>query len=181
MSSSSKSSQPSGPMPLERFNTAAPEVAGELLDICAPIPSWRAGLLARRPYASQSELLAMARELSAQWSDLEVDAALAHHPRIGEKVAGEGAEARASRQEQGNLSEDERARLEWVEANQAYEQRFDRIFLIRAAGRTPEEMMSQLQQRMGNSPEEEARVRAGELAEIALLRLEHAIEGDGAR
>ncbi|WP_147102858.1 2-oxo-4-hydroxy-4-carboxy-5-ureidoimidazoline decarboxylase [Nesterenkonia populi] len=162
-------------MRLGAFNDEPVEQAGELLSTCAPIPSWRAGILARRPYASVADLRETAAELAEGWTDQEVDAALAHHPRIGEKVSGDDAEAAASRREQGGLSEDEEARLAWIEANQEYEQRFDRIFLIRAKGRTPEEMMDQLRERLASSPEAENRVRREQLAEIALLRLDEAI------
>lgn len=162
-------------MNLREFNEADVETAGELLHACAPIASWRAAILARRPYASQQELLETAEELAGGWTDQEVDGALAHHPRIGEKVQGDSAEAAASRREQGSLSEDERARQDWMEANIAYEEKFDRIFLIRAAGREPEEMMQQLRERLENSPEAENEIRRGQLAEIGVLRLGDAV------
>lgn len=162
-------------MKLSEFNAASAEELTELLAACAPIPSWRSALLARRPYASVEELRQIAAEIAQGWTDLEVDAALAHHPRIGEKVHGASREAQASRREQGSLSEDEVAQQQWISANQAYEDRFDRIFLIRAAGRTPAEMMSQLQLRLQNSPEEEAGVRREQLAEIAVKRLERSV------
>lgn len=163
-------------MRLSEFNEAGVEQAGELLHICAPIPSWRAALLARRPYGSRAELVETARGLAGGWTDQEVDGALAHHPRIGEKLQAEGAEAEASRREQSGLSEDEKAREEWVRANLAYEERFGRIFLIRAKGRSSEEMLAQLRERLENSPEEEAAVRRDQLAEIALLRLGEAVQ-----
>lgn len=162
-------------MKLSEFNAAPPEELTELLDACAPIPSWRAALLARRPYAHLPELTQVAAEIAQGWTPLEVDAALAHHPRIGEKVQGATRQAQASRREQGRLSEDEAAQQEWVSANQAYEDRFDRIFLIRAAGRTPAEMMTQLRLRLQNTPEEEAGIRREQLAQIAVLRLEHSV------
>ena len=162
-------------MKLEEFNSAEAETAGELLHTCAPIASWRAAVSARRPFASTQELVDTAEQLAAGWTDHEVDAALAHHPRIGEKAQGRGAEAQASRSEQGDLSEDEKARQEWLQANLAYEEKFDRIFLIRAKGRSSEEMLEQLHQRLENSPEQEAAVRRGQLAEIALLRLREAV------
>ena len=162
-------------MKLTEFNTASPEELTELLAACAPIPSWRAALLARRPYADVEELTQVGAEIAQGWTDMEVDAALAHHPRIGEKVQGATLEAEASRREQGRLSEDEAAQQEWLSANQAYEDRFDRIFLIRAAGRTPAQMMTQLTLRLQNTPEEEAAVRREQLAEIAVLRLGHSV------
>ncbi|WP_120003734.1 2-oxo-4-hydroxy-4-carboxy-5-ureidoimidazoline decarboxylase [Nesterenkonia muleiensis] len=162
-------------MQLEGFNTGDADELREELGACAPIASWSSGLLARRPYRSRDELLATAAELAEGWTDQEVDAALAHHPRIGEKVAGESAEARASRAEQGDLSEDQAARDEWTAANKVYEQKFDRIFLIRAKGRGPEEMMSQLLQRLENDAAAEAQIRREQLAEIAVLRLGDAV------
>lgn len=162
-------------MTLDQFNTAPPEELTELLEACAPIPSWRSALLARRPYADLQELTQTAAEIARDWTDLEVDAALAHHPRIGEKVQGATREAQASRREQGSLSEDEAAQQEWFSANQDYEDRFDRIFLVRAAGRTPEQLMTQLRLRLQNTPEEEAAVRREQLSEIAVLRLEHSV------
>ena len=55
--------------------------------------------------------------------------------------------------------------------NAAYEDRFGRVFLIRAAGRSPEEMLAELQRRLGNDDDTEAREALGQLAEIAVLRL----------
>ena len=56
--------------------------------------------------------------------------------------------------------------------NVAYEQRFGRVFLIRAAGRSAEEILAQLEQRLENDPAAEEPIVARELREIALLRLE---------
>ncbi|MBE1514503.1 2-oxo-4-hydroxy-4-carboxy-5-ureidoimidazoline decarboxylase [Nesterenkonia halotolerans] len=158
-------------MKLSEFNEATPGELTETLAACAPIPSWRAAILARRPYDSVEELTTTAAELAQDWTDLEVDGALEHHPRIGEKVQGSSREAEASRREQGSLGADEAAQAEWVSANEAYEQRFDRIFLIRAAGRSDREMRTQLALRLQNTEEEEAVVRRQQLAEIAVLRL----------
>ncbi|WP_258933836.1 hypothetical protein [Nesterenkonia pannonica] len=96
-------------------------------------------------------------------------------PRIGEKVSGDDAEAAASRREQGELTADEQARIDWIEANRQYEARFDRIFLIRAKGRSSEEMLEHLQRRLSHDAETENEVRRQQLAEIALLRLEESL------
>lgn len=57
------------------------------------------------------------------------------------------------------------------EGNLAYEERFGRVFLIRAAGRSAEKILSTLQQRLHNDPDAEDRIVAEQLREIALLRL----------
>lgn len=59
--------------------------------------------------------------------------------------------------------------------NAAYERRFGRVFLIRAAGRSPEQILAALTARLGNDDATEDAVVAGELREIALLRLEQAV------
>ena len=58
-----------------------------------------------------------------------------------------------------------------VEGNRAYEQRFGRVFLIRAAGRSSTEILDKLQTRLGNSPDAEDEVVADQLRQIALIRL----------
>ncbi|NKX51493.1 hypothetical protein HER39_13120, partial [Arthrobacter deserti] len=123
-----------------------------------------------------------ARRQAAAWSDAEVDAALAHHPRIGKRApaagsGSSGAEAEHSRREQAGAGTGDRAAAVWLEANRAYEERFGRIFLVRAAGRSPQEMLAQLHERLRNDPAVEARVRAGQLAEIAVPRLAAQLAG----
>ena len=56
--------------------------------------------------------------------------------------------------------------------NRQYEERFGHVFLIAAAGRRPQEILSELTRRLDNSPEEELRVAAKEHARITRLRLE---------
>ena len=60
-------------------------------------------------------------------------------------------------------------------ANAEYERRFGRIFLIRAAGRTSADVLSELHRRLQNSDETEAAEVVGQLSEIALDRLQRVI------
>lgn len=106
-------------------------------------------------------------------TDAEIDAALARHPRIGERAAGDDADASMSRSEQSGVAEasaDLAARL--AAGNRAYDERFGHVFLIRAAGRSAEEILAQLEERLGNTPEQERTNAARHLREIAALRLE---------
>jgi 2-oxo-4-hydroxy-4-carboxy-5-ureidoimidazoline decarboxylase len=102
----------------------------------------------------------------------EVTLALAAHPRIGDRVAGSSAEAEASRREQSAMSDaDAEVRAALVEGNRAYEDRFDHVFLIRAAGRSPEEMLGELRRRLGNDVESERAEVTEQLAQITGLRV----------
>jgi len=151
-------------MRIEEFDTAPAEAAEALLRSCVDIDSWIDALVAGRPFDTASALLERARELATDWTGAEVTAALADHPRIGEKPTA------LSRREQSGVSDGLADRL--ADGNRRYEERFGRIYLVRAAGRTGEEMLEFLEQRLDNDPATELDVTHGQLAEIALLRLE---------
>ena len=59
--------------------------------------------------------------------------------------------------------------------NRAYEERFDRVFLIRAAGRDAPEILAELERRLGNDDATERGETVTQLREIALLRLEQVV------
>jgi 2-oxo-4-hydroxy-4-carboxy-5-ureidoimidazoline decarboxylase len=154
-------------MPLHEFNAAPEPEAREAVTACADIPPWVDGVVGGRPYPTPDAALTHADALAQDWTDADVDRALAQHPRLGERHAGAGAEAAHSAAEQSGVSADQRL----LAGNRAYEQRFDRVFLIRAAGRGTDEVLAALEQRLRNDDATERRVVAAELREIALLRL----------
>ncbi|MFB2556469.1 2-oxo-4-hydroxy-4-carboxy-5-ureidoimidazoline decarboxylase [Herbiconiux liangxiaofengii] len=127
---------------------------------------------ARAPYGSHDELLAVADAVAGSLSPAEVDAALAHHPRIGERAAGDGAAERFSRSEQSAADASDAALADAIaEGNAEYERRFDRVFLIRAAGRGRAEILEELRRRLLLDYATEAATVASELHDITMLRL----------
>ncbi|MGY1985641.1 2-oxo-4-hydroxy-4-carboxy-5-ureidoimidazoline decarboxylase [Blastococcus sp. SYSU DS0669] len=160
-------------MRIAEFDALAAGEAAALLRRCADIPSFVAAVAGGRPYGSVDALLAAAREGTASWTDAEVDAALADHPRIGEQPAGSGPSAALAGREQAGVDPaDELLRRRLAEGNRRYEERFGRIYLVRAAGRSGPELLDLLEQRLANDPATEFSVTRSQLAEIALLRLE---------
>ncbi|MEJ1089178.1 2-oxo-4-hydroxy-4-carboxy-5-ureidoimidazoline decarboxylase [Microbacterium sp. Mu-80] len=158
-------------MLLEDFNRAERSAALAALRPCADVPRWCELLVDHRPYASIDALVAMAAA-AASFTPDEVAAALAHHPRIGERAAGDSREAAMSRAEQSGVDPADVAVQQALrDGNIAYEQRFGRVFLIRAAGRSPAEILAALRERLQNDDESEDRIVAEQLREIALLRL----------
>ena len=156
-------------MKLDEFNDLAPEEAAAVVRPCADVPAWIDEIVAARPYADLGELIEVAQVAAEGWSDAEVDAALAQHPRIGERAQGDDAEAALSRSEQSSVSGLD---AEIAAGNRAYEEKFGRIFLIRAAGRSATDVLDQLTTRLGHDAATESAVVAHQLKEIALLRLE---------
>ncbi|MBF0816027.1 2-oxo-4-hydroxy-4-carboxy-5-ureidoimidazoline decarboxylase [Microbacterium paludicola] len=164
-------------MLLDDFHALPTHEAASVVRVWADVPGWVATLVAERPYASVDALAARAQQLAAGWTTDDLDAALAHHPRIGERPTAAGAEGDHSRREQASMAHaDEAIAARIAAGNAEYERRFGRVFLIRAAGRTPSEMLAELERRLANAPEAEAREAARQLAEIALLRLRAAFD-----
>ena len=156
---------------LGAFNACDPAEAAALLRPCLDVDRWIDEIVDARPYASIDDLFATARDAANPLTGPELEAALSHHPRIGERARGASAEASLSRSEQAGLDVDSAAEDRLAEGNRAYEQRFGRVFLIRAAGRSCAEILSQLQARLGNDLDTEDGVVADQLRQIALVRL----------
>jgi 2-oxo-4-hydroxy-4-carboxy-5-ureidoimidazoline decarboxylase len=146
--------------------------ATDELRACCAADSWIRAVLAERPYTSRDGLVATSDATVAAFDDDALAQALAAHGRIGERRAGESREDSWSREEQAaalGAGEDVQTRL--ARGNRDYERRFGHVFLIRAAGRSPEEMYDALQARLGNDEDTERAVVLHELAEIVRLRL----------
>ena len=137
---------------------------------CLSVPRWADEILAGQPYADEDALIAKADEAARTLSDEELDQALSGHPRIGERG---GAQSRKEQSGVDPTQADTAARL--AAGNAAYEERFDRVFLIRAAGRDAEEILSELDRRLQNDDATERAETVDNLRQIALLRLEGAL------
>jgi 2-oxo-4-hydroxy-4-carboxy-5-ureidoimidazoline decarboxylase len=158
---------------LDEFNAEPAERAAEALRACNAAPAFVEELVAGRPYASVEALVARAEEVARALPWEQVAQALAAHPRIGDRVRGSSAEAASSRREQSSMSDaDAAVRAALVDGNQAYEQRFEHVFLIRAAGRSPEEMLAELRRRLDNDAENERAEATEQLAQITALRVQ---------
>ncbi|MEZ3499575.1 2-oxo-4-hydroxy-4-carboxy-5-ureidoimidazoline decarboxylase [Pantoea sp. KPR_PJ] len=163
-------------MNLATFNTLSPAAAQAAIAHCVAIPHWQLALVSARPFFSAAALIAEADRLARNWDAADLRQALTAHPRIGERASGAEKEAVLSRQEQAAMgSADAPLKQAMQEGNQAYEARFGRVFLIRAKGRSGEEMLSALQRRLGQDPQTEERETLEQLREITLLRLKESL------
>lgn len=159
-------------MKLSDFNALPEREAVELLLACAHVERWAREIAAARPFGSMAELRAAPERFANPWTEAEIDSALHRHPRIGERARGDDADARMSRAEQARLGIDAEVQRRLDAGNAAYEEKFGFVFLIRAAGRSSEEILEALDERMTNTPETERLIAAEQLRQIAALRLE---------
>lgn len=165
-----------GPEPIGWLNGLDDERAVAELRACCPADVWVTGVLDARPFGSRDALVDTSDRLVASFDDEALSQALAAHARIGERAAGRSREDAWSREEQATAlaaGQDVRALLE--RGNREYERRFGHVFLIRAAGRSPEEMHAALRERLTHDDETERGVVLRELADIVRLRLERLV------
>ena len=74
---------------------------------------------------------------------------------------------------------DDPVRAGLAEAQRAYERRFGWTYIVCATGRSAEEMRADARARLGNEPDVEIAVAAGEERRIGRLRLEKLLEKGG--
>jgi 2-oxo-4-hydroxy-4-carboxy-5-ureidoimidazoline decarboxylase len=168
---------PATPAALARFNSEPVEQVEDVLQAINAAPRFAIEVAVGRPYPDVDALVRRAEQVSRSLPWEEVAIALSAHPRIGDRVGGSSAEARSSRREQnGMVAADAELRAEVLAGNRAYEQRFRHVFLIRAAGRSAEEMLAELHRRLANDVDDERVEVTDQLAEITGLRLRRLME-----
>lgn len=170
-------------MTLAELNALPAHAAREAFARCCGASAWVERMMARRPFASVDRALETARE---EWQGLtpaDWRAAFAHHPRIGDLESLQrkyATTADLAAREQAAVSKTTRAVLEALaEGNRAYEQRFGYIFIVFATGKSAEDMLELLKNRLGNEPSAEIGIAAGEQWKIMERRLRQVLEGGG--
>ncbi len=167
---------------LFRWNSLDPESAtGEILPCCGS-QVWAEALTAKRPYTNEAALYETSDTIWRSLPEAAWQQAFDSHPRIGQKHAQTQAtkeSLRWSAQEQRTaLSGDASAKLALEDANHRYEQRFNRIFIVCANGRSSSEILSILEARMNNDPQTELLETAEQQRQITQLRLHRWLESN---
>ena len=157
------------------LNSLTAEDAAKELRQCCGSTSWAEQMSNDRPYSTLESLVTHADRL--WWSLTPVDwlEAFRSHPKIGEKKASDKVSAQSqqwSGQEQSGVSSAPQDTVDSLaELNRAYEERFGFIFIICATGKTSDEMLAALNERLQHDSDTELRLAAAEQAKITALRL----------
>jgi len=160
---------------LARWNGLRMEEAEEEILPCCGSRAWAHEMAARRPISDEAALLATSDEVWRELPETDWMEAFRSHPRIGESHGPASAPARSatwSGEEQrrvGTTSED--IKMSLAEGNRAYEQRFNRIFIVCATGKSATEILEILRRRLRNDEATELREAAEQQRQIAQLRL----------
>ena len=128
------------------------------------------------------DLVEMLEDAEEQWyacTEADWREAFAHHPKIGDieslsgKFSDTGEWATAEQDNVNVASGETITRLALV--NEAYEKKFGYIFIVSATGKTAEEMLALMEQRLSNTAQDEISIAAEEQIKITLLRLQKLI------
>jgi 2-oxo-4-hydroxy-4-carboxy-5-ureidoimidazoline decarboxylase len=167
---------------LARWNSLDHATAAREALPCCGSHAWAAALASMRPIADETSLLETSTSI---WRNLPEQAwqeAFDSHPRIGQNHAQTHAtdeSLRWSAQEQHVALADDHAVKQALEAaNRLYEQRFGRIFIVCASGKTSAEILAVLQARMQNDAATELREAAKQQRQITQLRLHRWLESE---
>ncbi|MEM7101707.1 MAG: 2-oxo-4-hydroxy-4-carboxy-5-ureidoimidazoline decarboxylase [Bacteroidota bacterium] len=164
-------------MELNKLNDLLLVDLKEVLYKCCGSKNWVNMMMRYRPYHSWEYLENLAELV---WfddcSEDDWKEAFAHHPKIGDLKSLEEKFTSTIDMASKEQEKVESASMEVLEAlaagNQAYESKFGYIFIVFATGKTAEEMLEILQERLENSPKMEMMIAASEQYKITRLRLE---------
>jgi OHCU decarboxylase len=129
-----------------------------------------------RPFTTADELAEKAERI--WWSLSEADwlEAFRAHPKIGEQksvaVQSEQAQTWSTQEQSGIADAAAGTKAALANRNREYEQRFGFIFIVCATGKTSEQMLAILTERLQNDTETELRIAAEEQRKITRLRIE---------
>jgi OHCU decarboxylase len=161
---------------LAELNALPADAAAAAFLTCCGSTRWAREMARRRPFRGQAGVHAAADEAWLALDPDDWDEAFRAHPRIGERKAAPSQGARAaawSAQEQsGAASAGDDVAAALAAGNHAYEERFGRIYIVCATGKTADEMLAILRARLANDAATELRAAAAEQAKITQLRLE---------
>jgi allantoicase len=148
---------------LRLLNAWTPGLAYRELLKCCGSSRWANEMLSARPFASWNEVEQSADQIWKRATREEVLDAFAAHPKIGDYKGSD---------EQSGVSTAAPAALgELSQLNRDYEERFGYIYIVCATGKSADELLTLLRQRLHNGPAEELAIAQEQQRLITQLRL----------
>lgn len=152
---------------LRLINALTPAAAWRRFLECCGSRAWAEAMTSARPFASADGVIETASGIWNKLSREDILEAFAAHPRIGERSSDRGASA-----EQAGAQSASAATLnELQNLNREYESRFGYIYIVCAAGKSGDQMLQLLRQRLANDPITELAIAAREQLDITLQRI----------
>ncbi len=143
---------------------------------CCRSKRWAEGMAAARPFDTDAALYSASDKIWASLGKEDWLEAFKGHPKIGQTptpTKETRSTASWAREEQaGTRTSSEAVLKDLAAGNETYEKKFGFVFLVCATGKSGDEMLKILNDRLGNTVEAELEIAAKEQAKITRLRLE---------
>lgn len=163
-------------MTLQELNNQSTKELEEKFEKCCAATKWYKGLAVYAPFESEAALIKAADEVWADCSEVDFLEAFLGHPKIG-NVDSLANKFQATKKWAANEQElVNQASMEVIEAfakgNADYETRFGFIFIVFATGKTAQQMLDLLLERLPNERATELLIAAAEQHKITKLRIQ---------
>ena len=163
-------------MTLHELNTLPKEQLKQELFKCCGSANWVDNML---PFFPADDLVELLEDAEEQWfkcTEADFLEAFTHHPKIGDIDSLKKKFASTAQWATGEQSGAAVASDEIIQAlsrgNKLYEEKFGFIFIVCATGKSAEEMLQLLQERLPNNRAEEILIAADEQNKITKLRIQ---------
>ena len=165
---------------LARWNYLPTSSAVNEILPCCGSRAWAEGMVARRPLPDEATLLAASDEIWRSLAESDWLEAFRSHHRIGESSIAESRAPTAASHKSATWSSQEQrkvtdatdsAKVALADSNRDYERRFNRIFIVCATGKSPEESLVLLRRRLENDEATELREAVEQQRQITQIRL----------
>ncbi|HKO63198.1 MAG TPA: 2-oxo-4-hydroxy-4-carboxy-5-ureidoimidazoline decarboxylase [Pyrinomonadaceae bacterium] len=160
---------------ISRINSLTTEEAEAEFLKCCGCKRWAARLCAERPFENVEEMVATADRI---WWSLDANdwvEAFDSHPKIGEQKAAAPVAGQAlswsETEQSGTRDSPEQTMNQLGKLNRQYQDKFGFIYIICATGKSADEMLETLRERLNNDRATELTNAAREQAKITTLRL----------
>lgn len=162
-------------MSIEELNNLSTDKIREEFFKCCGSTSWAKQLADKKPFNSKTELLHASDHVWSNCTSQDGLEAFTHHPKIGDlknlekKFASTKEWAGGEQSGVNTATHDTLVAL--AEGNDAYEKKFEYIFIVCATGKTAEEMLALLKARITNDAATELSIAMNEQNKITHIRL----------
>lgn len=156
-------------MDLKIFNNLSKEEAAQHLFSCCGSKHWVDEMMLQFPFSNEQKLIEAATDIwYNKCTETDCKESFAHHPKIGDVNSLK--EKFAGKEQAGVASASDEVINALAKANTDYENKFGFIFIVCATGKSAQEMLDLLNDRLKNSVEEELNIAMGEQQKITIIR-----------
>ncbi len=167
-------------MTLDELNALPPATAEHAFRQCCTAERWIDAMVRERPFANQGALQAYAIEAWQQLEEPDFLQAFEGHPQIGNvdtlRARFANTKALAADEQSGVNVASEKTLKALAEGNKQYLEQNGFIFIVCASGKTADEMLTLLEERLQHSRDQELRIAVEQQSRITALRLDKLLD-----